>query len=72
MNLTRQSNVGRELRLDSQPVPFKFTHLARIAFKDFNPTSRTACIATAPMKNVNAGIFDYQNKFLTRRSFRFN
>jgi hypothetical protein len=72
MNLARQSHVRRQLRLNRQSIPFHFTHLFRISVKDLDTTSCTACVATTPVKNVNARIFDRKDELLSSGSFCLN
>ena len=72
MNLAGEPNVGCKLRLNCKTVTFEIAHLAGITFKELNAAGRAARVAAATVKNIDAGIFNSEDKFLSGRYFSFN
>ena len=71
-NLTRESNVRRELGFNSEAIAFEISHFTRLAFQDLDTTSGATRIAAATVKNVDTGVFKGQDEFLPGRRFSFD
>lgn len=72
VNLTRQTNIRRELSFNRETIALEFSHLTGIAFKHFNTTRRATRIAPAPVQYVNTCIFQRKYEFFPGRWFGFN
>ena len=60
-NLARETDVIRKLCFHCQTIAFEFAHFAWIAGENFNAARGAASVASATMKNVDAGIFNRQD-----------
>src|SRR5690349_22120364 len=71
-NLTRQPDVWFEFGLHREAIAFEFAHFARVAFEQLDAAGGAASVAAAAVKNIDAGVFDYQDEFLSLRCFSFD
>jgi hypothetical protein len=72
VNLAGQTNVRGEFCFDGETVSFEFAHFAGVAFEEFDATGRAASVAAAAVKNIDAGVFDNEDEFLSGRCFSFD
>jgi hypothetical protein len=71
-NLARETHVRREFRLDRKTIAFELAHWPRIAFENFNPARRTTRVPTTAVKNIDTGVFKYEDQFLSIRCIGFD
>ena len=72
MNLARQADVWSQLRFNGEPIALQLSHLARVAFNNFNTARGATSVTPAAVKNIDTGILQRKYELLPGRRFGFN
>jgi hypothetical protein len=59
--LTGEPHVVRQFGLHCQSIAFQLAHRAKVSFENLDPASGAPRIATAPVKNIDAGVFENED-----------